>query len=66
MTALFLVVTQYQLLYDGWRGYLLAEFALVWVANMLMSVHNRLRLDIKFENATIAVEQEKLQTPPSS
>ena len=65
VTAFFLVVTQYQLLYDGWRGYLLAEFALVWVANMLMSVHNRLRLDIKFENATIAVEQEKLQTPPS-
>ena len=62
VAALFLVVTRYQMLYPGWRGYLLAEFALVWVANIYMSFFNRLRLEIKHENVVIAVDQEKAGT----
>ena len=61
VTAFFLIVTRYQLLYPGWRGYLLSEFALVWVANIYMSFFNRLRLDIKHENVVIAVDQTKVQ-----
>src|ERR1044072_2114775 len=38
--------TDYKLLYEDWRGYLAAGFALVWVANQSMSLYNRLRLDI--------------------
>jgi len=57
VTAFFLLVTQFQMLYEGWRGYLIAWFALVWVANFYMSLYNRLRLDIKHENVEIAVEQ---------
>ena len=34
MTLFFLVVTHFTLLYDGWRGYLISWFALVWVANV--------------------------------
>ena len=60
VTAVVLVITRFQLLYDGWRGYVLAEFALVWLANVYMSFFNRLRLDIKHENVAIAVEQESL------
>jgi hypothetical protein len=41
------------MLYAGWRGYLVSEFALVWIANLYMSVFNRLRLEIKAENLTI-------------
>ena len=63
VTALALVLFQFQLLYSGWRGYLMAWLALVWVANMYMNFYNRLRLDIKHENVTIAVEQAAL--PPS-
>jgi hypothetical protein len=59
VAAFFLVVTHFQLLYSGWRGYLIAEFALVWLANFYMSLFNRLRLDIKHENVVIANEQEK-------
>lgn len=59
VTAFFLVITRFQLLYDGWRGYLIAWFALIWVANVYMSFFNRLRLDIKHENVEIAVEQNK-------
>lgn len=57
VTAFFLVVTRFTMLYEGWRGYLIAWFSLVWVANVYMSVFNRLRLDIKLENAEIAKKQ---------
>jgi hypothetical protein len=61
VSALVLVMTRFQILYGGWRGYVLAEFALVWMANTYMSFFNRLRLDIKHENVTIAVEQNKVE-----
>ena len=62
VTAAVLVFARFQLLYDGWRGYVLAEFALVFLANMYMSLYNRLRLDIKHENVAIAVEQKQVPT----
>ena len=63
MGAFFLILTQFKLLYEGWRGYIIAWFALVWVANIYMSVYNRLRLEIKHENVVIARDtaEEKLE-----
>jgi hypothetical protein len=58
VAALFLVLTQFRMLCIGWRGYVISEFALVWIANIYMGVFNRLRLEIKHENLTIA-EQAK-------
>ena len=58
VTALFLVVTRFKLLYTDWRGYLLAFFALVWIANQYMSVYNRLRLDIKGEKIEHEIKKE--------
>ena len=58
VTALFLVVTRFKLLYADWRGYLIAFFALVWIANQYMSVYNRLRLDIKGEKIEHEIKQE--------
>src|SRR6185312_10193007 len=63
VAAFFLWITRFQMLYSGWRGYLIAEFALVWLANFYMSLFNRLRLDIKHENVAIekdhvAIEKE--------
>ena len=49
IAALFLIITRFKLLFDDWRGYLVALFALVWIANQYMSVYDRLRLDIKTE-----------------
>ena len=60
VAALALLLFRYRLLYAGWRGYLLAWFAVVWIANVYMSVFNLLRLDIKHENVTIAVEQAEM------
>ncbi len=56
VTAFFLILTRFTMLYPGWRGYLIAWFALVWVANVYMSAFNRLRLEIKHENVVIATE----------
>jgi hypothetical protein len=61
VAAFFLLITRFQMLYDGWRGYLISWFALVWVANIYMSFFNRLRLDIKHENVAIAVDQTKVE-----
>ncbi len=58
VTAFFLFVTRFKLLYDDWRGYLLALFALVWVANQYMSLYNRLRLDIKSEKLEANLKEE--------
>ncbi len=59
MAAFFLIVTRYKLLYSDWRGYLIAFFALVWIANQYMSVFGRLRLDIHRERIEIkGVEHE--------
>jgi hypothetical protein len=64
VTLIFLAITRFTLLYVGWRGYVVAWFALVWVANVYMSVFNRLRLEIKYENVEISTEEavkEKLE-----
>jgi hypothetical protein len=54
VAALFLVLTQFKMLCLGWRGYVISEFSLVWIANIYMSIFNRLRLEIKHENLVIA------------
>ena len=59
VAAIFLLITRYQMLYLGWRGYLVAWFALVWIANQYMSIYNRLRLDIKHERLEIQAQQEE-------
>jgi hypothetical protein len=56
VTIFFLFVTEYKLLLDDWRGYLISGFALVWVANLYMSIFFRLRLDIKKEKVEIESE----------
>jgi len=69
--ALFIAITGYTLLFQGWRGYLIAWLSLVWIANTYMSLFGRLRLDIKHEHIEIAAKeadasQEKTQrTRPS-
>jgi hypothetical protein len=51
VTILVLLLTGFRLLFDDWRGYVLAFFALPWIANQWMSLYRRLRVDIKHEDA---------------
>jgi len=47
------VSTGFRLLYQGWMGYLVSILAMVWIANLYMSLYGRLRLDIKRERVEI-------------
>ena len=49
VSALFLIVTKYKLLFDDWRGYLISFFALVFIANVYMSLFAYLRQSLKVE-----------------
>ena len=61
VTAVFLIITRFKLLYPGWRGYLIAGFALVWVANVYMSVFARIRLEVKRERVEIKKEEKGIE-----
>ena len=50
VTILILIFTQFRILIDDWRGYVLAFFLLPWLANQWMSVYRRLRVGIKHES----------------
>jgi hypothetical protein len=58
VTAAILLITRFKLLFDDWRGYLLALFALVWIANQYISIYNRLRLDIKSEKLESEIKED--------
>jgi hypothetical protein len=57
VAAVFLIITRFKLLYPDWRGYLIAGFALVWVANVYMSLFARIRLEVKRERVQIKKEE---------
>jgi len=59
VAAFALVIFRTPLVYVGWRGYLMAWFSLVWIANLYMSLFNHLRLEIKHENVEIAAVKEQ-------
>jgi hypothetical protein len=63
VTVAFLIITRYKLLFQDWRGYLLALFALVWVANQYMSIFARLRLDIQHERIEIKADEQQVKRP---
>jgi hypothetical protein len=60
-TILFMFITGYKLLYQDWRGYLVAGFALVWLANLYMSLFGRLRLDIRKERVEIKEKEQETE-----
>jgi hypothetical protein len=61
VAAVFLLITRFKLLYPDWRGYLIAGFSLVWVANVYMSLFARIRLEVKRERVQIKKEEEGVQ-----
>lgn len=60
VTIFFLFLTNYKLLLDDWRGYIISGFALVWIANCYMSLYALIKIDIKKEKIITKVEEEKL------
>ena len=62
VTALFLIITKYQLLFPDWRGYLIGGFAIVWIANVYMSLYGFIRVGMKREKMTADKEELKLKS----
>ena len=60
VTLFFLILTQYTLLMPDWRGYIIAGFSLVWMANVYMSIFNLLRQSIKKDKTEIKEIEQKL------
>ena len=59
ITILFLFLTDYRLLIDDWRGYVIAGFSLVWIANIYMSLFGLIRQDIKKEKTEIKIMEKE-------
>ncbi len=61
ITLAFLILTRYHLLFDDWRGYLIGGFALVWIANVYMSIFGLVRVGLKKEKIEADIEEVKLK-----
>lgn len=62
VTIFFLCLTNFKLLLDDWRGYIIAGFALVFIANLYMSLYALIKVDIKKERIITQQEEEKLNS----
>ncbi len=66
VTILFIWLTHYQLLVGGWRGYIIAFFALTAVTNVYLSLYGRLRVDIKVDRLTAVVKEKEVEAVEAS
>lgn len=66
IAAIFLYITRFKMVFPGWRGYLISGFALVWTANIYMSIFARLRLDIKRERVEISAVEKEVKQPKAA
>ena len=61
VTLAFLFITRYHLLFLDWRGYLIAFFSLVFVANAYLNLYSRLRLDITAQKVETKVKEKTIE-----
>ena len=62
ITAIFLFIVRFKLLFPDWRGYLIAFFALVWITNQYMSIYDRLRVGTKSERIEGKIKEEVVES----
>ncbi len=56
-----LIITRFHLLYFDWRGYLIAFFSIVWIANIYMSLFGFIRVGMKKENMEAKIKEVELK-----
>ena len=61
VTLFFLFLTRYKLLLPDWRGYVIAFFALVFVANAYLNLYARLKVDITSEKKDIERKEKEIE-----
>lgn len=54
-----LALTGYKLLLNDWRGYLIAGFCMVWIANIYMSLYAIFRAHIKKESVETTLAEKE-------
>ena len=52
--------SDFKMLFPDWRGYIIAGFSVIWIANIYMSIFFRIRINIKKEKIEISVKEEQL------
>ncbi len=57
----FLILADFKLIFPDWRGYLIGGFALVWIANIYMSLFGFVRVGMKKEKMSADIEEIKLK-----
>ena len=60
VTIVMIFFVDFKMLLPDWRGYIIAFFSLVWIANIYMSLFFKIRINIKKEKIDIAVKEEQL------
>lgn len=61
IVVIMLFITRFHLLLNDWRGYLIAGFALVFVANVYMSLFALVRIDLKKVRIETEIEEERMK-----
>ena len=61
MTAFFIFFIDYEVLMPDWRGYVIALFSLVWIANVYMSLFALIRQEVKKEKTEIELMEQKIK-----
>ena len=59
VTIAMIFFSDFKMLIPDWRGYIIAGFSIVWIANIYMSIFFRIRINIKKENIEIAVKEKQ-------
>ncbi|HZL35440.1 MAG TPA: hypothetical protein VFC78_09030 [Tepidisphaeraceae bacterium] len=61
ITLFFMLLARYHLLFLDWRGYLIAFFSLVLVANSYLNFYSRLRVDITAQKLDTEVKRKEIE-----
>jgi len=61
VVILIIILFDFKLLVNDWRGYVLGGFSLVWIANIYMSLFALLRQNIKKEKVEIEVLEKNVK-----
>jgi hypothetical protein len=61
VTIVFLFITRYKLLFDDWRGYFLAFFALPFISNLYMGLYAQTKLEAKKDRYEARVIKNKAE-----
>ena len=61
LTAGFLIITRYHLLFNDWRGYLVSFFSLVFIANAYLNLYGGMRIDLTSQKKEIKATEKKIE-----